>query len=223
MYEIGSGVTTLGVWPSLVLSSALESSQLAQAVCSLLKYSPPPPSHREKKRSTDSTTTSVRPTRARAAHGPRLLRAPNVRSFPRLSKAPSANWCSSPQLVIAAVHGVVFGLGLDSLRHGTVFFSIQELGCRTGGGCLARVVGDTWFLGELALSGRTFWRGGGDVVVRSCVARRARFACRGRVRHYRWVWGGHWADEPRHCCGNQMVYRPCAVSFVRVVLCSVYR
>ena len=114
------------------------------------KCSPLPPSHREKKTIDWLYNHSVRPTRARAAHGPRLLRAPNVRSFPRLSKAPSANWCSSHQLVIAAAHGVVFGLGLDSLRHGAVFFSIQELGCRAGDGCQARVpilVRDTWFLG----------------------------------------------------------------------------
>ena len=69
--------------PTVRVAAALESSQLAQAVYSLYStllnalFRPLPTA---KKKIDGLHNHSVKPARARAAHGPRPSRAPNVRS-----------------------------------------------------------------------------------------------------------------------------------------------
>ena len=93
-----------------------------------------------------------------------LLTRTSVRDFQHAIGAPTR----TPQPVIAAVHGVAFGLALDALSAVDVrlaaadaAFSIKEVdvGLAPDVGTLARLprlVGNASLLGELALTGRVF-------------------------------------------------------------------
>ena len=93
-----------------------------------------------------------------------LLMRTHVRDFQNAISAPAR----IPQPVIAAVHGVAFGLALDALcavdvrwAASDAVFSIKEVdvGLAADIGTLARVpklVGNASLLNELALSARTF-------------------------------------------------------------------
>jgi hypothetical protein len=122
--------------------------------------------------------------------------------------------------VIAAVHGVVFGLALDSLGRFRRRFQNYRVGHWVGGVCLARaskLVGNAWRLHEAVGAhilarrtgcGRSVW-----------CRRRAWIACRGLARRYRRVCGGHCMDGPVIVVGTDG--SPRMRSIIRAFFCAL--